>query len=252
LTDLFRNKYRIASARLHNWNYANEALYFVTICSKNRENYFGEIINGQIHFSELGAIAQSEWFKAIEIRPDMNLQLGEFVVMPNHVHGIIHIGKNEYNSDTRMGTGIVSSSTGIVPLSTGIVPLSNDNVPLSTGIVPLSTGIVPLSTGIVPLSTGIVCRDAMHCVSTNNTQPHSPENEYKNEFAPQSKNLSSIIRGYKSAVTTYARKNNIEFNWQARFHDHIIRSRAAYHRISEYIKQNPKNWEQDKLNSERK
>jgi putative transposase len=231
LTDLFRNKYRIASARLHNWNYANEALYFVTICSKNRENYFGEIINGQIHFSELGAIAQSEWFKAIEIRPDMNLQLGEFVMMPNHVHGIIHIGKNEYNSDTRMGTGIVSSSTGIVPLS-------NDNVPLSTGIV--------------PLSTGIVCRDAMHCVSTNNTQPHSPENEYKNEFAPQSKNLSSIIRGYKSAVTTYARKNNIEFNWQARFHDHIIRSRATYHRISEYIKQNPKNWEQDKLNSERK
>lgn len=99
----------------------------------------------------------------------MNLELGEFVVMPNHIHGIIMIGSNEYNSQRR---------------------------------------------------------DAMHCVSTN-----ANDTEYKNQFAPQSKNLSSIIRGYKSAVTSYARKNGIEFDWQPRFHDHIIRSIDDYHRI---------------------
>ena len=41
---LFNNKYRIPPARLQNWDYANEAMYFVPICTKNRENYFGEIV----------------------------------------------------------------------------------------------------------------------------------------------------------------------------------------------------------------
>jgi hypothetical protein len=83
-------------------------------------------------------------------------------------------------------------------------------------------------------------RDAIHGVSTN-------ANEFKNKFTPQSKNLSSIIRGFKSAVTTYARKNSIEFDWQTRFHDHIIRSNDAYQRISNYIINNPRKWQQDKF-----
>jgi hypothetical protein len=83
------------------------------------------------------------------------------------------------------------------------------------------------------------CRDAMHCVSI--------DTEYKNQFAPQSKNLSSIIRGYKSAVTIYARKNNIDFNWQPRFHDHIIRTMDDYYKISNYIINNPAKWIEDKF-----
>ena len=75
----------------------------------------------------------------------------------------------------------------------------------------------------------------MHCVST----------EYKNRFAPQSKNLSSIIRGYKSAVTTFARKKGIIFDWQPRFHEHIIRSMEEYYRISNYILNNPAQWQND-------
>jgi hypothetical protein len=83
----------------------------------------------------------------------------------------------------------------------------------------------------------------MHCVSTNTTN----DTEYKNQFAPQSKNLASIIRGYKCAVAIYARKNNIEFDWQPRFHDHIIRSMDDYHRISDYIVNNPAKWNEDKF-----
>ncbi len=82
--------------------------------------------------------------------------------------------------------------------------------------------------------------DAMDRVSANQTK-------YKNQFAPQSKNLASIIRGYKSAVTTYARKNGIIFDWQPRFHDHIIRSMDEYHRISNYILNNPTKWYNDKF-----
>jgi putative transposase len=191
LPQLFNNKYRIPSARLQNWNYANEAMYFVTICTKNKENYFGKIVNTNndtnaiLQPTEIGKIAQIEWYKSIEMRPDMNLEFGEFVVMPNHIHGIIMIGANKFN-------------------------------------------------------TSLERRDAMHGVSTN-------ANEFKNKFTPQSKNLSSIIRGFKSAVTTYARKNSIEFDWQTRFHDHIIRSNDAYQRISNYIINNPRKWQQDKF-----
>jgi putative transposase len=91
MAHLFNNKYRIPSARLRNWDYASEGMYFITICTKNRENYFGEIIesdNGEILLkpTDIGKIASSEWYKTLEMRPDMNLELGEFVVMPNHIH----------------------------------------------------------------------------------------------------------------------------------------------------------------------
>ena len=56
------------------------------------------------------------------------------------------------------------------------------------------------------------------------------------------KNLGSIIRGFKSAVTTYARKNNIDFGWQERFYDIIIPDDRAFIRISKYIENNPRNW----------
>ena len=103
----FQKKYRISSARLQSWNYANAGMYFITICTKNREHYFGEIVVDDrrdtmrgvstMNPTEIGKIAETEWLKTPALRPDMNLELGEFIVMPNHIHGIIFIGKNEYN-----------------------------------------------------------------------------------------------------------------------------------------------------------
>lgn len=52
----------------------------------------------------------------------------------------------------------------------------------------------------------------------------------------------SVVRGYKSAVTTWARKQGVEFGWQARFHDHIIRSADEHRRISVYIRNNVASW----------
>jgi|GEM_PF-3195628 len=96
MAKLFNNKYRIPSARLQNWNYANDAMYFVTICTKYKVKYFGDIVNNipKLEPTEIGKIASSEWYKTTELRPDMNLELGEFVVMPDHIHGIIIIGAN--------------------------------------------------------------------------------------------------------------------------------------------------------------
>ena len=149
--------------------------------------------------SEIGQVAKEEWFKTPRLRPDMNLELGEFLVMPNHIHGIIMIGENKYNSDGGGGALGIDADTN-------------------------------------------ARRDAMHRVSTN-TQTNTP----KNQFGSQRKNLASIIRGYKSAVTIYARKNQIDFAWQPRFYEHIIRSPDDYDRISTYIAENPQNWNQDKF-----
>ena len=61
-----------------------------------------KIFFGEIHcLSEIGKIVQTEWLKTPEIRPDMNLELGEFVVMPNHFHAIIRIGENQFNTHHR-------------------------------------------------------------------------------------------------------------------------------------------------------
>ena len=97
MTNKFQNKYRIPSTRLQNWDYCWAGAYFITICTKNREHYFGEIENGEMRLSEIGHIAEQEWIKTFDMRPDMNIQMGEFVVMPNHFHAIIIIGENEYN-----------------------------------------------------------------------------------------------------------------------------------------------------------
>jgi REP element-mobilizing transposase RayT len=99
MPDKFQNKYRISSARLQHWDYGSDALYFVTICTQNREHYFGEIADGKMQLSETGKIAHLFWFEIPNHFPFVHL--GEFVVMPNHVHGIIIIDKTGYDGDVR-------------------------------------------------------------------------------------------------------------------------------------------------------
>ena len=212
MADKFNNKYRIPSARLQSWDYSSSGLYFVTICTKNRENYFGEIIKGEMHLSEIGKIVDAEWFKTFEMRPDMNLEMDEFVIMPNHFHAIIGIGENRFNTSQ-----------------------NGDN------------------TDIIGFMDETHCRDAMHCVSTDNndeTNTNNTENSIihnepksneisKNKFGPQSKNLASVIRGFKIGVTTNARLINPDFAWQSRYHDHIIRNQKSLENIQNYIINNP-------------
>ena len=80
---------------MKNWDYRNAGAYFITICTKNRAHYFGEITDGEMQLSQIGKIVENEWIKTPEIRPDMILKQGEFVVMPNHFHAILIIGQNE-------------------------------------------------------------------------------------------------------------------------------------------------------------
>ena len=84
-------KHHRRSIRLKEYDYTQPGAYFITICAYQRMHVFGEVINGEMVLNETGKIARDEWFKTGEIRPYVELYEDEFVVMPNHAHGIIWI-----------------------------------------------------------------------------------------------------------------------------------------------------------------
>ncbi len=200
IMEKYKNKYRIKSTRLPNWDYGSDGAYFITVCTKNREYFLGEINNGEMQLSEIGEMANKYWYEIPQHFPFVKLD--KFVVMPNHIHGIIIIDKSD---DTTVDDTTVDDTT---------VETQN---------------FASLQPSIQP-----------------SIQP-SPPSQIKNKFGPQSKNLASIIRGYKIGVTKNAKKINPLWQWQPRFYDHIIRNDAEHQRIKNYIINNPKNWNDDKF-----
>lgn len=89
--EIFKRGMRLNSANLivsHGVN-SQAGAYFVTICAHNRDCVFGNIVNGEMHVNDVGNIVKSEWIKTGKIR--RNVVLDSFVIMPNHLHGIIII-----------------------------------------------------------------------------------------------------------------------------------------------------------------
>jgi putative transposase len=184
--------------RIKGYDYAKNGTYFVTLRTQKRIFYFGEIVNSKMELSDVGKIATKCWKQIPEHFPFVVLD--EFVVMPNHVHGIIIINKKDLNCFNSQQTYV--SAQNLAHLHKFVEPDFKD------------------------LKT------------------------YQNKFGSQSRNLSSIIRGYKVGVTKHARTNNLDFFWQPRFHDRIIRNENELSGIRQYIKNNPKNWELDRNNEQ--
>ena len=86
---LFKNKYRIESTRLQGWDYRNPGYYFVTICTRHREPYFGRVLNRKMVLSPVGETAAHCWREIP--RHHAGIKLDEFVIMPDHMHGIVVI-----------------------------------------------------------------------------------------------------------------------------------------------------------------
>jgi REP element-mobilizing transposase RayT len=181
--NLFNNKYRIPSTRAKWWDYRTSAPYFITICTKDMKHLFGFIQDGEMHLNQLGTFAY-KCFKEIPNHFPFT-QIINFIVMPNHVHGLIHIHK----------------------------PVESINPEINPD---------------------------------PETTSHSDKDESKAAISPKKGSLASIVRSYKSAVTKYANENNLHCGWQERFHDHIVRNDGQLKRISEYISNNPRQWDRDK------
>ena len=222
----FRNKYRIASARAQWWNYGWNGAYFITICTKNREHYFGEIRDGKMNLSPAGVIANILWYEIPNHAQWMDL--GDFIVMPNHIHGILIIDKPDGGNN----------ATG------------NDNVKMG-----VETGVEMNVDSIVETGHALSLQPQPPQPPSFDPPPSNHQSGNKsigrNRFQNIGKNtISSIIGGYKSAVTKHANRLGFENGWQARFHDHIIRDDAEYQRISDYIISNVANWKHDKFYDE--
>ncbi len=178
-----KNKYSNKQRRLQNWDYRWAAAYFITIVTDDRKDYFGYIKDGKMILSNIGVLA--DVFLHEIKNHSKNTELGEFIVMPNHIHLILILNGDD----------------------------SVDNV-----------------------SVVVDARHALH-------------QQRQNRFQNIGKNsVSSIIGSYKSAVTKHARRLGYQFAWQRRFHDHIIWDKNSYHRITNYIINNPSKWEEDKFN----
>jgi len=97
----FKNKYRIESSRLSGYDYGQPGWFFITINTKNRTCWFGDVVNNTVLLSNAGRIVTDEWKRTAEMRP--HVRLDEWVVMPNHMHmlfAIVDAGMMTTHDDT--------------------------------------------------------------------------------------------------------------------------------------------------------
>jgi putative transposase len=239
MAEKFNNKYRIESARLKNWDYGWNANYFVTICTYKRIHYFGKIHDHIVELSEIGKIAHKFWIEIPNHFPFV--ELGEFVIMPNHVHGIITINKQHNNDETSVDAAVETPKLGVSTITDpGVSTITDPGVSTITdpGVSTITDPGVSTITdpGVSTITDPGVSSDI----------PIKSPSAKKNEKW-KSGTLGVILNQYKRICTINARKINSRFEWQERFHDRIIRDEKGYSVVSKYIRDNPLNWEKDEF-----
>ena len=197
----------------------------MTFCTKDRDLYFGDVIDGKMDLSEIGEYA----LRCIERIPEINdnVAVSESVVMPNHIHMIVIVDNPiEWPDDIRL------PQCERLPQCDSPTD-QNGNMMHDSGAV------------------GLPYHDSRYQGSRWEEPIIDDSQLDKNEEMQRRSyccgRLSRIIGQYKSAVTKYANENNIPFAWQPRFHDHIIRNWTEMYRIAQYIQYNPLKWEMDRF-----
>jgi len=117
------------STCLRDYDYTQAGAYFITLVTHNRMFLFGEIVNDNMVLSAHGRIALSEWFKSSEIRQEIKLHHDEFVIMPNHIHGIVWIASEEKSLtvDSTRHSNITGKETNLSVRAHGRAPLQADH-----------------------------------------------------------------------------------------------------------------------------
>ena len=114
------------SIRLKGYDYSLGGAYFVTICTQDRACLFGEVMDGEMRLNEAGRIVRDEWVRSVEIRAE--IELDEYVVMPNHFHGIVLITNDapECRGDRPVAQDVVPNKTidNRVPQTKGDRPVA--------------------------------------------------------------------------------------------------------------------------------
>lgn len=203
------------SIRLKGHDYSQAGLYFITICCQGRACLFGDVVRGEMILNDAGKMADECWLNIPKHFP--NTILHAYIIMPNHIHGII-----ELTNDTNVGAENFSSENVI-----NINSLDNE----------IGAENFPPDNKININSFDNVMKNV---IGAENFPPlRSP-----------SKTIGSIVRGFKIGVTKWMR-NNTDINdvWQRNYYEHIIRNEQSYKTISQYIINNPTKWTDDKFYS---
>jgi len=199
------------SIRLKNRDYSESGYYFITICCYNRACLFGKIVDNEMILNDYGQIARDEWIKSSSIRGE--IELDEFVVMPNHFHAIVKI---------------VNDGRGDRPVAP-----TNDGIP----VAPTNDG-----TPVAPTNHGSPVAPTNHGTAVAHSKTaHMPN-------GPKPGSIGSLMAGYKSSVTkqiNILRGKPGEKVWQRNYFEKIIRDEHSLRNIRQYLKNNPKNWLHD-------
>lgn len=241
MSDDFPNR---QTFRLKNYDYSRNGMYFITICTNNHENMFGEITNGKMALNEIGKIVENEWLITPNIRHEIKLH--DFVIMPNHFHAIVEIAVG--------ANGGSPENMQITPEKLQIITEKlqrHDNVQITDNSIPSQISVK--QTCIVMASDAIGSSGVMGSSSvmvSGGVDVVSGEPPFAPTGMPP-KSLSSLVAGYKSIVTNkinklHSRKIKISV-WQRNYHEHIIRDENSYHKIVDYIQNNPSIWQNDKF-----
>jgi len=229
-------KHNRHSIRLQGYDYTRPGVYFITIVAHDRKCLFGEIVNGDMRMNECGEMARQCWLEIPNHFPQT--QLDEYIIMPDHIHGIIII--NDFP---------IVGAKNFSPRSFEPSPRSSQSSPQPFDPSPRSCQSSSQPSESSPRSFEPSPRS---CQSSPQPSEPSPNNMGAKIFSPRpnttpfrspSQTIGSIIRGFKIGVTKWMHQNtDIQNIWQRNYYEHIVRNDDELHRIRQYIRNNPRNW----------
>ena len=243
MSEKFKGLYRNETFRAQWWNYNRNGAYHITICTDNRTHYFGEIKNGKMHLSEIGKLAQQFWLEIPQHFP--HIKLDEFVVMPDHFHGIL-ISNGCKTNKNRGANG--SDHCRDVALQHPYNGRNNNNVNgrnIDAQNNPQNQFANGRNNNTINIAKNEFDNDInVNFENQNNIHPDSYifSKQFFSNISPKSGSIPVVIRSFKSVVSKHARLIRSDFKWQKLYHDRIIRDMEEFVRVKYYIKNNVKNW----------
>jgi REP element-mobilizing transposase RayT len=201
-------KHHRRSIRLKGYDYTQPGAYFVMICTYQRDEIFGEIINGEMRLSALGKIVREEWLRSAEIRKEIQVFEDEFMIMPNHLHGI----------------NWIVGADGVHPDNVGV------------------DGIRPDMEGAHAMRPNTIHPNPMP------PKPQKPDARRASlQRVPRSLG-SFIAGFKASVTSRAGHELNMTGIWQRNYYEHIVRNDRELNNIRWYILNNPINWQLDRDN----
>lgn len=204
-SSLHWNHYRIPSARADWWDYGKNGVYYVTICTKHRASFFGTLQRGQMKLSAIGKLAKQFWLDIPKYAlPGVRLEA--FEIMPNHIHGIIVLEREEGQEPLRVSADVETLYYKSPQELTQNPPHPHSNHP--------------------PARSAFFAK----------IRPR------KGSLSQVLRSFKAVVTKHARQLEVIGTK---EAFWQSRFYDRVVRNSSELRRITRHIQNNPQRWKDD-------